>query len=125
MELKNPLYKNIGAHVITSIFTIDKGEIKVLLIKRDNEPFKGSWALVSGAMYNNELIEAAEAGALEEVFGTGTAAVISPVGHLRYGDKVIKVQDGGIGPISQKLYDNIVGIQLGKIEGPEGWVVRV
>lgn len=40
LELKNPLYKNIGAHVITAIFTIDKGEIKVLLIKRTNEPFK-------------------------------------------------------------------------------------
>ena len=66
MELKNPLYKNIGAHVITSIFTIDKGEIKVLLIKRDNEPFKGSWALVSGAMYNNELIEAAAKRELKE-----------------------------------------------------------
>ncbi|MDO5394128.1 MAG: NUDIX domain-containing protein [Mycoplasmatota bacterium] len=56
MELKNPLYKNIGAHVITAIFTIDKGEIKVLLIKRTNEPFKDAWALPSGAMYNNELI---------------------------------------------------------------------
>lgn len=56
MELKNPLYKNIGAHVINTIFTIDKGEIKVLLIKRTNEPFKGLWALPGGAMYNNELI---------------------------------------------------------------------
>lgn len=57
MELKNPLYKNIGAHVINTVFTIDKGEIKVLLIKRNNEPFKGKWALPGGAMYNNELIE--------------------------------------------------------------------
>ena len=73
----------------------------------------------------DELIDAATSGSLEEVFGTGTAAVISPVGHLRYGDNVIKVQDGGIGPVSQKLYDNIVGIQLGEINGPEGWVVTV
>lgn len=57
MEIKNPLYKNIGAHVINTVFTIDKGEIKVLLIKRNNEPFKGKWALPGGAMYNNELIE--------------------------------------------------------------------
>lgn len=56
MELNNPLYKNIGAHVVSSIFTIEKGEIKVLLIKRKNEPFKGHWALPGGAMYNNELI---------------------------------------------------------------------
>ena len=73
----------------------------------------------------DELLAAAKDGSLEEVFGTGTAAVISPVGHLRFEDTVIQVQDGGIGPISQKLYDNIVGIQLGQIEGPEGWVVRV
>ena len=57
MEIKNPLYKNIGAHVINTVFTIDKGQIKVLLIKRNNEPFKGKWALPGGAMYNNELIE--------------------------------------------------------------------
>ena len=56
MELKNPLYSNIGAHVINSIFSIDKGVIKVLLIKRTNHPYTGMWALVSGAMYNNELI---------------------------------------------------------------------
>lgn len=59
MELNNPLYKNMGAHVINSIFTIDKGIIRVLLIKRTNEPFKNMWALVSGAMYNNELIRTA------------------------------------------------------------------
>lgn len=64
MELKNPLYKNIGAHVITSIFTIDKGEVKVLLIKRNNEPYKDKWALVGGAMYNNEFIMTA---ALREI----------------------------------------------------------
>ena len=71
----------------------------------------------------DELLEAAESGALEEVFGTGTAAVISPVGHLRFGDRVIQVKDGGIGELSQKIYDTVTGIQLGKVEGPEGWVV--
>ncbi|MBQ8681468.1 MAG: NUDIX hydrolase [Bacilli bacterium] len=59
MELNNPLYKNMGAHVINSIFTIDKGIVKVLLIKRTNNPYKNMWALVSGAMYNNELITTA------------------------------------------------------------------
>lgn len=57
MELKNPLYKNIGVHVINSIFTIDKGKVKVLLIKRNNEPYKNKWALPGGAMYNNELLQ--------------------------------------------------------------------
>jgi len=54
MELKNPLYKNIGVHVIISLFTIDNGNIKVLLIKRKNNPYNGMWALVGGALYNNE-----------------------------------------------------------------------
>ena len=66
MELNNPLYKNMGAHVINSIFTIDKGIVKVLLIKRTNEPYKDTWALVSGAMYNNELIEVAAKRELKE-----------------------------------------------------------
>lgn len=56
MELKNPLYKNIGIHVVSTIFTVDKGVTKVLLIKRTNEPYKGFWALPGGALYNNELI---------------------------------------------------------------------
>ena len=73
----------------------------------------------------DELIAAAKDGSLEEVWGSGTAAVISPVGHLRYGDDVMQIKDGGIGEISQKLYDTVTGIQLGKIEGPEGWVVEV
>lgn len=73
----------------------------------------------------DELITAAEDGSLEEVFGTGTAAVISPVGHLRYEDKVIQIQDGGIGELSQKVYNTITGIQLGKEEDPFGWSVEV
>jgi len=61
MEVNNPLYKNQGVHLLTSIFTVDHGIVKVLLIKRDNEPFKDSWALVGGALYNNEdLLEGAK-----------------------------------------------------------------
>lgn len=57
MEVKNPLYKNQGIHVISTLFTIDKGIVKVLLIKRNNEPFKDMWSLVGGALYNNEELE--------------------------------------------------------------------
>lgn len=57
MEIKNPLYKNQGIHIISCIFTIEKGITKVLLIKRKNEPFKDMWALVGGALYNNENLE--------------------------------------------------------------------
>ncbi|MEG2231660.1 MAG: branched-chain amino acid aminotransferase [Lachnospiraceae bacterium] len=72
-----------------------------------------------------ELFAAAIDGSLEEVWGTGTAAVVSPVGHLREGDTDIQIQDGGIGALSQRLYDTITGIQLGKIQGPAGWSVEV
>ncbi|MBE5960093.1 MAG: branched-chain amino acid aminotransferase [Lachnospiraceae bacterium] len=73
----------------------------------------------------DELYEAGKDGSLEEVFGTGTAAVISPVGHLRFEDHVLQIKDGGIGPVSQKLYDTITGIQLGKLPDTNHWTVEV
>ena len=71
-----------------------------------------------------ELIEAQKTGKLEEVFGTGTAAVISPVGKLRYKDDVMTIGDGSIGEVTQKLYDTITGIQTGRIPDEFGWRVR-
>ena len=72
-----------------------------------------------------ELIQAQKDGKLEECFGTGTAAVISPVGKLRYKDEVMTIGGGEIGPVSQKLYDTVTGIQLGRLEDPFGWRVVV
>jgi branched-chain amino acid aminotransferase len=73
----------------------------------------------------DELIEAQKSGKLEECFGSGTAAVISPVGKLRYKDDVMTINGGGIGEISQKLYDNLTGIQWGRLPDPFGWRVEV
>ena len=73
----------------------------------------------------DELLEAQKTGKLEECFGTGTAAVISPVGKLRYVDEVMTINGGAIGELSQKLYDTITGIQTGKLEDPRGWRVTV
>ncbi len=73
----------------------------------------------------DELIEAQNTGKLEEVFGTGTAAVISPVGTLRYKDDVMTIGDGSIGELSQKLYDTVTGIQNGTVADEFGWVVPV
>ncbi len=56
MEIKNKLYKNIGIHVISTLFTVDNGEVKILLIRRSNNPYNGYWALPGGALYNNELL---------------------------------------------------------------------
>lgn len=73
----------------------------------------------------DEIFEAHKNGTLEEVFGSGTAAVISPVGQLRWEDHIMQVKDGGIGECSQKLYDTITGLQLGKIEDTFHWTVEV
>ena len=72
-----------------------------------------------------ELLQAQKDGKLEECFGTGTAAVISPVGKLRYKDDVMVIGGGKIGPVSQKIYDTVTGIQLGKLEDKFGWRVVV
>lgn len=72
-----------------------------------------------------EVYEAAQAGTLEEVFGTGTAAVISPVGELNWEGKIFAVNGGKIGDLSQKIYDVMTGIQTGKLEDTFGWVVEV
>jgi branched-chain amino acid aminotransferase len=73
----------------------------------------------------DEVIEAAHKGTLKEVFGTGTAAVISPVGELAYKGERIVVGNGGIGELTQKLYDTIVGIQYGATADTLGWTKTV
>jgi branched-chain amino acid aminotransferase len=73
----------------------------------------------------DELMQAHGSGSLKEVFGAGTAAVISPVGQIKYGDEVITIADNQVGPIAQKYYNAITGIQYGKAEDPMGWIVPV
>lgn len=73
----------------------------------------------------DEVYKASEEGKLEEVFGTGTAAVISPVGELNWNGKIFSVNEGKIGELSQKVYDYITGIQTGKIEDRFGWIIEV
>ena len=73
----------------------------------------------------DELIAAAESGALEEAWGVGTAAVVSPIGEIIYNDKPYKINNFQIGEVTQKLYDTLTGIQWGKVDDPYGWVVPV
>jgi branched-chain amino acid aminotransferase len=73
----------------------------------------------------DEVVEAAGRGTLEEVWGTGTAAVISPVGELAYKGERIVVNGGRIGELTQRLYDTIVGVQYGTGPDPHGWTVEV
>ena len=72
-----------------------------------------------------DVMAAGHDGTLEEVFGTGTAAVVSPVKELDWkGDKV-EISGGRIGELTQKLYDTLTGIQWGKVEDTKGWTVEV
>ena len=73
----------------------------------------------------DELIAAAENGTLEEAWGTGTAAVISPIGEIIYGGKEHTINNFQIGELTQKLYDTVTGIQWGKLEDTFGWIVPV
>jgi branched-chain amino acid aminotransferase len=72
-----------------------------------------------------EVLSTAEKGTLKEVFASGTAAVISPVGKLAYRGKTHVINGGKVGSLSQKLYDTIMGIQYGKVKDPYGWIEKV
>ncbi len=72
-----------------------------------------------------ELFDAAAAGKLDEAWGTGTAAVVSPIGEMAWEGKHITVSGGKIGPLTQRLYDTLTGIQWGLLPDPYGWVVKV
>ena len=72
-----------------------------------------------------ELFDAAKSGKLEEAWGTGTAAVVSPVGEMTWNDQSVVINGGRIGPVTQKLYDTLTGIQWGTHSDPHGWVVRL
>ena len=72
-----------------------------------------------------ELFEAAEKGTLEEAWGTGTAAVVSPIGELAMGDRKVTVSGGKIGEITQKLYDELTGIQWGRVADPHDWIMKL
>ncbi len=73
----------------------------------------------------DEVEAAYKAGKLNEAFGTGTAAVVSPMGLLDNGKEKMVINDQQIGPVAQKLYDTLTGIQWGKIEDSYGWTVKV
>ena len=73
----------------------------------------------------DEVITASQDGSLTEAFGTGTAAVISPVGQITYKGEDHVVAGGGMGQLSQKLYDEIVAIQYGKKDDPFGWRIKI
>ena len=83
------------------------------------------YEVVEGKLAIADIMQAARDGKLEEVFGTGTAAVVSPVKELVWKGEHAYIGDGSIGPVTQKLYDTMTGMQWGKIPDTKGWIVPV
>ncbi len=73
----------------------------------------------------DEVMQAGNNGRLQEMFGTGTAAVISPVGSIHYQDKDSIINNGKVGELSQKLFDEITGIQYGTQADVNNWIDSV
>jgi branched-chain amino acid aminotransferase len=73
----------------------------------------------------DEVMEAHNSGKLQEVFGAGTAAVVSPVGELKYGDKVIDISGGKVGPMASKFFKALTDIQYGREKDTMGWIEEV
>lgn len=81
--------------------------------------------VIEGKISIDEIYEAHANGTLEEAFGTGTAAVISPIGELNRDGKIITISEGKTGEIAKRLYDTITGIQSGELEDKFNWTTKV
>ena len=120
----NVMFK-LGGEVVTP--TLETGTVlpgvtrrSILQLLRDRG-VKATERLISV----DELLRAVEEGTLEEAWGCGTAAVVSPIGKLLYGGKAYAIGNGGIGKLTQSLYDELTGVQWGKRPDPHGWVFPV
>lgn len=118
------VFFKIGKTIITP--SLDGSILPGITRKSSIEVLKSWGILVEERKISiDEVVEAAKTGELKEVFGTGTAAVISPVGEISYGDEKIIINKGEIGEISKKLYDTITGIQSGELPDQYNWTVLV
>ena len=119
----NVMFK-IGGEIVTPALT---GSILPGITRKSCiEMLKKLGYRVSERLFSvDELISALKDGTLEEAWGCGTAAVVSPIGKLAYEDKEYVIGGGKIGEVTQKLYDELTGIQWGKKEDPFGWVYKI
>ena len=115
------IFFRIGEELITPPLT---GSILPGVTRNSVMQLAGHWGIkvTERQITIDEAIETAKSGEMKEMFATGTAAVISPVGEFSYRDRMYKIADAGVGEWSQKLYDEILGIQYGEKEDIFGWV---
>ena len=119
----NVMFK-IGGRVVTPKLT---GSVLPGITRRSCIALLQDWGIpVEERLFSvDELLEAIHNGTLEEAFGCGTAAVVSPIGELVYGEEHAIVNGQAIGPLTQRLYDTLTGIQYGTLPDPHGWTVRL
>lgn len=119
----NVMFK-VGGKVITPMLS---GSILPGVTRKSCIDLIRSWGIEveERLVTAEELFEAAENGTLEEAWGCGTAAVISPIGSMGWDEKKVVINEGKIGPTAQKLYDTLYGIQSGCVEDTLGWTVKV
>ena len=119
----NVMFK-LGGKIVTPMLT---GSVLPGITRRSCIQLLKDWGyeVEERLITAQELFEAAQAGKLDEAWGTGTAAVVSPIGEMGWGERHVVVNGGQIGPVTQKLYDTLTGIQWGTQPDPYGWVVKL
>ena len=119
----NVLFK-VGGEVITPELT---GSVLPGITRKSCLDLLRHWGIpVSERLITaQELFDAGKQGKLEEAWGSGTAAVVSPIGEMGWQDEHVIINNGQIGPLTQRLYDTLTGIQWGNLEDPFGWTMRV
>jgi branched-chain amino acid aminotransferase len=85
----------------------------------------GDHKVVERLITIDEVVEGARDGSLKEVFGSGTAVIVSAVGEINYKNETTVINEGKVGPLAQKLFDEIIGIQYGDIPDTHGWIDKV
>lgn len=111
----------IGDDVYTA--SLDSGTILPGITRDSVIQLLKKWGITvhEGKLSIDDVVEASKNGTLKEIFASGTAAVISPIGCLHYKGEDYQVADGKVGAYAQKLYDNLYGMQTGKVEDFMGW----
>ena len=121
------IFFKIGGKIYTAAAADDDGTVLPGVTRRSIIELLRDWGyeVIEGKLAISDVMSAGKDGTLEEVFGSGTAAVISPVKQLDYEGQSAYINQGEIGPLTQRLYDTLTGIQWGKIPDPKGWIVPV
>lgn len=118
------IFFKLGDEIVTPALT---GSILAGITRDSVIKLAESWGVkvVERRISIEEIYTAHTNGELKEVFGSGTAAVISPVGNIKYDGREITIGDGGVGPFSAKLFQHLMDIQYGKTEDPFNWIQPV